>query len=178
MKAGGKGGGQETHESMDLERDAGLGEMSPESGTGPVVPGSHCIQEGQVVLRVAWPGLGIQRAAEQGRDHSPLCTGVHASAVSGPTLPAQSARPGSPSEGRGSVSPRIRAAGAERPPYWCASAGCAGQPLGSSASSSAVSETPQGPGTEEIYKTPCSLTGQWGGCLELMEIPLGREDCS
>ena len=33
-------------------------------------------------------------------------------------------------------------------------------------------------GTEEIYKTPCSLTGQWGGCLELMEIPLGREDCS
>lgn len=163
---------------MDLERDAGLGEMSPESGTGPVVPGSHCIQEGQVVLRVAWPGLGIQRAAEQGRDHSPLCTGVHASAVSGPTLPAQSARPGSPSEGRGSVSPRIRAAGAERPPYWCASAGCAGQPLGSSASSSAVSETPQGPGTEEIYKTPCSLTGQRGGCLELMEIPLGREDCS
>lgn len=129
---------------MDLERDAGLREMSPESGTGPVVPGSHCIQEGQVVLRVAWPGLGIQRAAEQGRDHSPLCTGVHASAVSGPTLPAQSARPGSPSEGRGSVSPRIRAAGAERPPYWCASAGCAGQPLGSSASSSAVSETPQG----------------------------------
>lgn len=163
MKAGGKGGGQETHESMDLERDAGLGEMSPESGTGPVVPGSHCIQEGQVVLRVAWPGLGIQRAAEQGRDHSPLCTGVHASAVSGPTLPAQSARPGSPSEGRGSVSPRIRAAGAERPPYWCASAGCAGQPLGSSASSSAVSETPQGPMRKEAevlwsWQRPASST--------------------
>lgn len=166
MKAGGKGGGQETHESMDLERDAGLGEMSPESGTGPVVPGSHCIQEGQVVLRVAWPGLGIQRAAEQGRDHSPLCTGVHASAVSGPTLPAQSARPGSPSEGRGSVSPRIRAAGAERPPYWCASAGCAGQPLGSSASSSAVSETPQGPSVCDPFAVDDKVIPSPQSCLK------------
>lgn len=113
MKAAGKGGDQETHDSMDLERDAGLGERSPESGTGPVVPGSHGIHEGHIVLRVAWPGLGIQRAAEQGRDHSPLRTGVHANVVYGPTLPAQSARPGSPSEGRGSVSPRIRAAGGE-----------------------------------------------------------------
>lgn len=109
----GKGGGQETHDSMGLERDAGHGERSQESGTCPVVPGSHGIHEGWVVLRVAWPGLGIQRAAEQGREHSPLGTGVHANAVSGPTLPAQTARPGSPSEGHGSVSPRIRAAGGE-----------------------------------------------------------------
>lgn len=144
---------------MGLERAAGLGERSQESGT--VVPGSHGIHEGQVVLRVAWPGLGIQRAAEQGMDHSPLRTVVHADAVSGPILPAQTARPGSPSEGRGFVSPRTRAAGVEHPPYWCASAGCAGQPTGSSASSSAVSETPRGPeeylpGTEEVYKSPCS----------------------
>lgn len=127
---------------MGLEIAAGLGERSQESGT--VVPGSHGIHEGQVVLRVAWPGLGIQRAAEQGMDHSPLHTVVHADAVFGPILPAQTARPGSPSEGHGFVSPRIRAAGVEHPPYWCASAGYAGQPTGSSASSSAVSETPQG----------------------------------
>lgn len=113
MRARGKGGSQEIHDGMDLERDAELGERSQESGTGPIVPGSRGIHEGQVVLRVAWPGLGIQRTAEQSRDHSPLRTGVHANAVSGPTLPAQTARPGSPSEGHGFVSPRIRAAGGE-----------------------------------------------------------------
>lgn len=113
MRAVGKGGGQETPVSMDLGRVAGLGERSQESGTGPAVPGSRGIHGRQVVLRVAQPGLGIQRAAEQGRSHSPLGTGVHADAVSGPTVPAQPARPGSPSEGRGCASPRTHAAGGE-----------------------------------------------------------------
>lgn len=114
MKAVGKGGGQEPPVSMDLGRVAGLGERSQESGTGPTVPGSHGIHGRQVVLRVARPGLGIQRAAEQGRSHSPLGTGVHADAASGPNVPAQPARPGSPSEGRGCASPRTRAARGER----------------------------------------------------------------
>lgn len=50
-----------------------------------------------------------------------------------------------------SFEPRARPSlpGVEHPPYWCASAGCAGQPTGSSASSSAVSETPRGPRRQE-----------------------------
>lgn len=53
MRAGGEGGDQETHDGIDLERVAGLQERSQASGTGPVVPGSHGIHEGQAVLRVA-----------------------------------------------------------------------------------------------------------------------------
>lgn len=144
---------------MDLERTAEPRERRLASGTGLAAPGSHVVHGAQG-LGAAQPGPSSQGALEPSRRHSPSGTGAHACAGSDSTMPAQPEGPGSPSEGRGCVSPVTHAAGARHPLCSCASAGFSGRPPGSSVSSSAVSDAPQSP-SQSAARRLCR-----GACLE------------
>lgn len=109
VRAEGTGGGWGNHEAVDLERAAELGNRSPGSGTAPAAPGSHVVPVGQGP-GAPQPGPSSPGALELSRRHSPWGTGAHARAGSGSTTPARPEGPGSPSSGRGCLSPETRAA--------------------------------------------------------------------